>query len=368
MSWLYKLNLSEISYILVFMDQSRHTLIGSSRRFHHVLTDASRLAPLNRPVLIVGERGTGKELIAERLHYLSKRWQQPYLQVNCAAMSESLLESELFGHEAGAFTGAIRARAGLFERAEGGTLFLDELSTASVRVQEKLLRIIEYGRFERLGGSRTLQVDVRVVAATNQDLPTAVREERFRADLLDRLAFDVLNLPPLRYRREDIPELAEHFAQRMCRELDYDWFAGFGAEALYQLLEYDWPGNVRELKNVVERSIYRNANPALAVQHIVLDPFDSPWRGQRLAGSALAGAHTAEQVQIQAQTKTQPAEGGDEPAGLRARVAEFERRLIRDALAAAQFNQRRAAEALGLTYHQLRAALRKYPDLLAERS
>ncbi|MFC6671985.1 sigma 54-interacting transcriptional regulator [Marinobacterium aestuariivivens] len=161
------------------MPQFRQTLIGSSDRFHRLLTQASRLAPLSRPVLVIGERGTGKELIAERLHYLSTRWQQPYLQVNCAAMSESLLESELFGHEAGAFTGATRARAGLFERSEGGTLFLDELSTASIRVQEKLLRIIEYGRFERLGGSRTLQVDVRVVAATNEDLPQAVREGAF---------------------------------------------------------------------------------------------------------------------------------------------------------------------------------------------
>ncbi|UTW12158.1 phage shock protein operon transcriptional activator [Marinobacterium rhizophilum] len=341
------------------MAESMPALIGSSDLFHRVLSQVSRVAPLNRPVLVIGERGTGKELIAARLHYLSGRWQQPYLQVNCAAMSESLLESELFGHEAGAFTGAVRARAGLFERAEGGTLFLDELSTASVRVQEKLLRIIEYGRFERLGGSRTLQVDVRVVAATNEDLPGAVADGRFRADLLDRLAFDVVNLPPLRYRRDDILELAEHFARRMCRELNYDWFPGFAADAQAQLLQYDWPGNVRELKNVVERSIYRNANPTEPVCDIVLDPFTTPW-------CAVQNAAPAALVQGTGGSGAGP-DSEEEIVGLRARVARFEQGLIRQALVAAQFNQRRAAQALGLTYHQLRAALRKYPDLLAGR-
>jgi len=338
------------------MAQSRQPLIGSSELFHQLLSRSSRLAPLSRPVLIIGERGTGKELIAERLHYLSGRWQQPYLQVNCAAMSESLLESELFGHEVGAFTGATRAREGLFERAEGGTLFLDELSTASSRVQEKLLRIIEYGRFERLGGSRTLQVDVRVVAATNEDLPAAVREGQFRADLLDRLAFDVLNLPPLRYRREDIAELAEHFAQRMCRELGYDWFAGFSSSAQEQLLAYDWPGNVRELKNVVERSIYRNPEPTRPVRRIELDPFAAPWRAEPARQEASEEGGNSDDVK----TAPSPVLNGD----LREQVAAFEQRLIRHALEQARFNQRRAAEALGLTYHQLRASLRKYPQLL----
>jgi hypothetical protein len=213
------------------MTTPKQRVIGSSELWHQVLQQASQVAPLNRPVLLVGERGTGKELIAERLHYLSLRWQQPYLQVNCAAMSENLLESELFGHEIGAFTGATRSRAGLFERADGGTLFLDELATASLPVQEKLLRVIEYGRFERVGGSKTLQVDVRVVAACNEDLPTLVEQGRFRGDLFDRLAFDVLNLPPLRYRKEDIAELAEHFALRMCLELGYDFFSGFAPPA-----------------------------------------------------------------------------------------------------------------------------------------
>lgn len=337
------------------MTTPKQQIIGSSEIWYQLLQRASQAASLNRPVLIVGERGTGKELIAERIHYLSPRWQRPYLQINCAAMQENLLESELFGHEAGAFTGATRSRAGLFERADGGTLFLDELATASLPVQEKLLRVIEYGRFERLGGSKTLQVDVRVVAACNEDLPALVEQRRFRGDLLDRLAFDVLNLPPLRYRREDISELAEHFALRMCRELGYDYFPGFTMEARQQLLDHDWPGNVRELKNVVERSIYRHADPATPVRDIILDPFASPWR------SFPTGT-------ISNVAETQPAQPSTPaiavPCDLKAELAELEQTLIRQMLELQHFHQRRTAQALGLTYDQLRAALRKYPHLL----
>ncbi len=341
---------------MAFMTIPKQQIIGSSEIWHQLLQRASQVALLNRPVLIVGERGTGKELIAERIHYLSSRWQRPYLQINCAAMQENLLESELFGHEAGAFTGATRSRSGLFERADGGTLFLDELATASLPVQEKLLRVIEYGRFERLGGSKTLQVDVRVVAACNEDLPTLVEQGRFRGDLLDRLAFDVLNLPPLRYRREDISELAEHFALRMCRELGYDYFPGFTAQARQQLLEYDWPGNVRELKNVVERSIYRHADPLTLVRDIVLDPFGSPWRSFPTDTSSRTadppGLASPEQAAIPVS------------CDLKAELAALEQKLIRQMLELQHFHQRRTAEALGLTYDQLRAALRKYPQLL----
>ena len=340
------------------MTTPKQRVIGSSELWHQVLQQASQVAPLNRPVLLVGERGTGKELIAERLHYLSLRWQQPYLQVNCAAMSENLLESELFGHEMGAFTGATRSRAGLFERADGGTLFLDELATASLPVQEKLLRVIEYGRFERVGGSKTLQVDVRVVAACNEDLPTLVTQGRFRGDLLDRLAFDVLNLPPLRYRKEDIAELAEHFALRMCLELGYDFFSGFAPPAMQQLLAHDWPGNVRELKNVVERSIYRHAEPSKPVAEMVLDPFISPWRTSSLHGSTMPVSEPTVALSVS------PVETCD----LKAELAQLEQRLIQRALQQQHFNQRRTAQALGLTYDQLRAALRKYPHLLTERN
>ncbi|MFB9886232.1 phage shock protein operon transcriptional activator [Balneatrix alpica] len=342
------------------MEASRQPIIGSSEALHQVLQHASQLAPLNRPVLLLGERGTGKELLAQRLHYLSERWQQPFLQINCATLSDSLLESELFGHEQGAFTGASRSRAGLFERADGGTLFLDELATASLAVQEKLLRVIEYGQFSRLGGNRTLQVDVRVVAATHADLPGLAASGRFRADLLDRLAFDVLNLPPLRVRRDDILELAEHFAQRMCLELGQSWFAGFSEAAAQALVSYPWPGNVRELKNVVERSLYLQVSGGQGearIEQVVFDPFASPWQTLATA-DATPSAEVSVSSQQAAPAATMP------PHDLKAALAEQEQRWIAQALALCRYNQRETASYLGLSYHQLRAALRKYPQLL----
>ncbi|WP_020410778.1 phage shock protein operon transcriptional activator [Hahella ganghwensis] len=351
------------------MEVHRQPLIGSSESLHLVLEQVSQVAPLNRPVLVIGERGTGKELIAERLHFLSGRWDQPYLQVNCAAMNENLLESELFGHEAGAFTGANRTRAGLFERADGGTLFLDELATASLPIQEKLLRIIEYGRFERLGGNKTLQVDVRLVAATNADLPRLATENQFRSDLLDRLAFDVINLPPLRYRMEDIPELADHFALKMCRELGYDWFAGFTFQAMNTLISHQWPGNIRELKNVVERSVYRHHTPEDPVDQIILDPFVSPWSSAATTVAKSSALPEPESTPLDPkQSTTSPPLSPPEvlTKGLRGTLADLEQQLIKKALKDHQFNQKRTASALGLTYHQLRAALRKFPEILKE--
>src|SRR5271168_51435 len=237
------------------------TLVGEAPAFRAALAEVSRLAPLDRPVLVIGERGTGKELVAARLNFLSPRWEKPFIKLNCAALPESLLDSELFGHEAGAFTGALRRRPGRFELADGGTLFLDEVAHASIAVQEKMLRAVEYGTFERVGGSTPVTVDVRVVAATNVDLTAAVADGRFRADLLDRLAFDVVTIPPLRERPEDILLLAEHFARGMAREMRRDGFAGFAPPARAALLRHGWPGNVRELKNAVERSVARAARP-----------------------------------------------------------------------------------------------------------
>ena len=172
-----------------------------------MLGHVSQAATVDRPVLVVGERGTGKELVASRLAFLSPRWDRPFLKLNCAALSEQLLDSELFGHEAGAYTGAQRRRQSRFEMADGGTLFLDEIATASLSVQEKLLRVAEYGTFERVGGNETIRVDVRLIGATNADLPALARAGRFRADLLDRLSFDVINIPPLRARAPDIPRV-----------------------------------------------------------------------------------------------------------------------------------------------------------------
>jgi len=224
----------------------KDNLIGQATSFLEVLDHVSLAAPVDKPILIIGERGTGKELIAERLHYLSRRWEHSYIKLNCATLSESVLESELFGHESGSFTGANKRHEGRFERANGGTLFLDELANTSMRVQEKLLNVIEYGEFERVGGSKAVKTDVRLICATNEDLPTLVQQGKFRADLLDRLAFDVITLPPLRHRQEDILILAESFAINMARQLELEYFGGFGGKAKQLLTGYDWPGNVRE--------------------------------------------------------------------------------------------------------------------------
>ena len=320
--------------------QEPDRLIGESPAFVLALEAVSKVAPLEKPVLVVGERGTGKELIAARLHYLSTRWEGEFLKLNCAAISDSLIESELFGHEAGSFTGASRSHQGRFERADGGTLFLDELATTSTLVQEKLLRVIEYGEFERVGGRKTQRVNVRLIAATNEDLPRLAAEGRFRLDLLDRLAFDVITLPPLRERPEDIPLLAEYFAINMAAELGRGYFPGFTAAANAVLHGYRWPGNLRELKNVVERAVYR-AEPDAAVDDIVLDPFDSPFRP--VADDASTGASPRKL-----------------PLDIKQTVQDLEIDLVNQAMAAAKFNQRKAAEQLGLTYHQFRGYLKKY--------
>ncbi|MBS0970100.1 phage shock protein operon transcriptional activator [Chimaeribacter arupi] len=324
------------------MSESLDNLLGEANSFIDVLEQVSRLAKLNKPVLVIGERGTGKELIAHRLHYLSERWQGPFISLNCAALNENLLDSELFGHEAGAFTGAQKRHLGRFERADGGTLFLDELATAPMLVQEKLLRVIEYGQLERVGGSQPLRVDVRLVCATHADLPALAAAGKFRADLLDRLAFDVVQLPPLRERRQDIMLLAEHFAILMCRELHLPLFPGFTARAQDALLGYPWPGNVRELKNVVERSMYRHGTSDEPLDEIIINPF-SPRANPGPAALTPAPG-------------TLPAL----PLDLRGWQHQQEHDLLQQALTQAHYNQRRAATLLGLTYHQLRGVLKKH--------
>jgi psp operon transcriptional activator len=324
-------------------------LIGEAPAFRVALAQVSQLAALDRPVLVVGERGTGKELVAARLTYLSPRWDKPFVKLNCATLAESLLDSELFGHEAGAFTGATRRRLSRFEIADRGTLFLDEIATASLAVQEKILRVIEYGAFERVGGNETHHVDVRVIAATNVDLPSLAEEGRFRRDLLDRLAFDVVTIPALRQRLDDIPLLAEHFARSMSRELGRAAFPGFTATALERLSSHLWPGNVRELKNVVERSLHRWALPEEPVDEIVFDPFASPHRP--VAAAPTSSARTASATPAAALVDVSP---------FVERVAQYERQLLADALASNRFHQRRTAAALGLTYDQLRHYLKKH--------
>ena len=342
--------------------QHAERLIGESPAFLEVLELTSQMAPLSKPVLIVGERGTGKELIAARLHYLSPRWDQQYVKMNCAAISESLLETELFGHEAGAFTGAQKLHRGRFERADKGTLFLDELAATTPLVQEKLLRIVEYGEFERVGGSKTLVTDIRLIAATNEDLPGLARKGAFREDLLDRLAFDVITLPPLRARPEDIPILAEHFAVTMAIDLGRDYFPGFSPAARKVLRSYHWPGNVRELKNVVERSVYRSQNIDTPVDLISLDPFESPYRPK--SSHEIRSEFSTTDTSEQTTTVVPPVPNLSEfPIDFRQSVQDYEVGLIKSALANNQFNQKKTADALGVTYHQLRGYLKKY-DLL----
>ncbi|MGB1748043.1 MAG: phage shock protein operon transcriptional activator [Pseudohongiellaceae bacterium] len=330
-------------------------MIGESASFLEMQEHVSLVAPLNKPVLIVGERGTGKELVAARLHFLSRRWEQTFLKINCAAVSETLLEAQLFGHEAGAFTGAVKQRKGFFERADGGTLFLDELANTELSVQEKILRVIEYGEFERLGGSETLSVDVRIVAATNEDLPELARQNRFREDLLDRLAFDVITLPPLRERSEDILVLAEHFAVGMVKELGGERFSGFSDGVTASLLNYPWPGNIRELKNVIERAVYQNGEGV--IMNLIFNPFDSPYRLSAPGPERETGLAASED----SLAALPPPEAGF--IDFKSTVKDFEIALLRRALEQNQFNQKKAAETLSLSYHQLRGYLRKY-DLL----
>ena len=328
--------------------------IGQSLAFLDAVERASRAAPLNRPVLVIGERGTGKELIAERLHHLSSRWAGPLIIMNCAALPENLIEAELFGHEAGSFTGAAKTRHGRFEEADGGTLFLDELGTLSMPAQDRLLRATEYGEITRIGASKPISVDVRIVAATNENLPAQVDKGKFRADLLDRLSFEVITLPPLRGRQGDVPLLAEHFGRRMAVELDWSNWPGFTPRAMAALEAYHWPGNVRELRNAVERAVYRHENPERQVDEIQFDPFHSPWAPMS-SGSATAAAPPL--VGEGHETRSAPPVATSD---FRAAVSDYERQLLEDALSRNRFNQRATAAALGLSYDQLRHALKRH--------
>ncbi len=340
-------------------NSERDNLIGESACFLETLEHISQVAPLDKPVLVVGERGTGKELIAARLHYLSSRWDQAFITMNCAAINENLLETDLFGHESGSFTGAGKKHIGRFERADQGTLFLDELANSSSLVQEKLLRVIEYGEYERVGGSKTLKTNVRLICATNEDLPYLAEQGRFRHDLLDRLAFDVITIPPLRARQEDIPMLSEYFTLNMTRELKREYFPGFSPRALRQLSEYAWPGNIRELKNVIERNVYRT-NEDEIISHINFNPFKSPWR---LAGNEITPKQTnqidSESVESPI-SETAVATTIEFPIDLKTASQDYEISLIKSALKESQFNQKKTAELLELTYHQLRGYLKKY--------
>ena len=322
--------------------------LGQSEAFLEFQERLSRVAPVNRPVMLIGERGTGKELAAARLHYLSNRWQAPMVALNCSALSPSLIESELFGFEKGAFTGALQRRIGRFESADRGSLFLDEIGSIPLEVQEKILRVVEYNVFERVGSSESVEVDVRIIAATNADLSDLARKNLFKQDLLDRLSFEVLFLPPLRERKEDIALLAGHFAGRMALELGWIETPIFSQEALRTLENHAWPGNIRELKNVVERAVYRS--DSAIISDVELRPFDSPFE-QLLPSTRPASPRDKMET---------PGSKALPRLPLKAAVWELKRTMLETALHKAKYNQKNAARLLGLSYHQFRGLYRQY--------
>jgi DNA-binding NtrC family response regulator len=299
-----------------------------------VLERIDRVAKVPRPVMVLGERGTGKELVAYEIHRRSSRSDGPFVVFNCAAVAESLLESELFGHEKGAFTGAATRKAGRFELADGGTLFLDEVADMSEAFQAKVLRAVEYQRFERVAGTQTLEVDVRVVSATNADMRKRIEAGRFRADLYDRLAFETIELPPLRARKADLAELARHFLVRFAEEA-HTRPRQVSPGAAAALSSYDYPGNVRELKHIVERAAFRCDADQLTREAVE-------------AALPIAAPAPSEAAQV-------PASGRFEE-----RVEAYEKALLVKALQDHHYSQKDAAAQLGLTYDQFRHMYRKY--------
>jgi len=302
-------------------------IIGESGAMQEVLSVVRRVAPSDATVLIRGESGTGKELIARAIHYASPRAPRALVKVNCAALAESLLETELFGHEKGAFTGAVATHKGRFELADGGSLFLDEIGDLPAHLQVKLLRVLQEREFERVGSSRPIKVDVRLLAATHRNLEALVREGRFRDDLYYRINVVTITLPALRERREDLPPLVDHFL-RVFAGKNGKRIRGLTREAREALLRYDYPGNVRELENLIERAVVLTRDDVIGLGDLPLT------------------------------VEAQPAE--PDGSGLVAAVEGLERRLIRDALAKADGTQTRAAELLGISERVLRYKLKKY--------
>lgn len=346
------------------MSSYNDSYIGESEVFLDFQQRIADAAAVDRSVLVIGERGSGKEMAASRLHYLSKRWQKNLVTVNCAALAPTLIESELFGYEQGAFTGANKTRKGRFEEAQGGTLFLDEIGNIPMQVQEKILRVVEYGTYERVGSSVTHEADVRIIGATNADLKQMCKEGKFKEDLLDRLSFEVIFIPPLRERGDDILLLANYFAQRMAMECGQD-IPVFTEDVQQMLKTYSWPGNVRELKNTIERAVYRSKGDIIS--SIVLDPFRNPYTyetndvpgGISNAGKVLEVEKTDMSESDQAGKKefsfdSLPLDSLDQTKDA------LEASFVQRALKQAQGNQREAAKLMKITYDQFRGLYRKH--------
>ena len=312
-------------------------ILGRSAPIQELLALIRQVAPTEATVLVTGESGTGKELVARALHAQSPRAARPIVTVNCAALAENLLESELFGHERGAFTGAERRREGRFKQADGGTLFLDEIGEMPISLQAKLLRALQQGAVQRLGSDLSEHVDVRVIAATNRDLKKEVAERRFREDLYFRLNVISIDVPPLRRRTEDIPLLAAHFLARFA-ERNRKTVRGFSPQAMNSLLHYAWPGNVRELENAVERAVILCTGDLVTGKELPL---------------AVAEAEAPEAASGQ-----QPTQGGQSLAGLP--LDEVERMAIEDTLKLTRDNKSEAARSLGITRATLHNKMRKY--------
>ncbi|HSG31481.1 MAG TPA: sigma 54-interacting transcriptional regulator [Thermodesulfobacteriota bacterium] len=300
--------------------------VGSSSEFLDIIRQAETYASVPRPILVRGERGTGKELLAHYIHAISNRSEYPYVIVNCAAFQEDLFIADMFGHEKGAFTGADGTKIGKFELANKGTFFLDEVANMSIKVQEKLLRVIEYQSFNRLGGTKKIEVDVRVIAATNAPLEEMMENGEFLPDLYDRLSFAVLVVPPLRKRRDDIPLLLKHFIDQLHQEMPDLEIKSFTKAAVKVLKEYHWPGNIRELKNIVER----------------------------LYISDIDGVICASELPIEI-TSLEPLDGS-----FYGRTKAFKKTILLTTLKDCLGNQREAAAKLGMTYDQFRHYYKKF--------
>ena len=334
-------------------EAAAESIVGSSPAMQEIYKMIGQVAPTDVTVLLRGESGTGKEMVARAVYHHSQRADRPFLPVNCAAIPETLLESELFGHEKGAFTGALTRRIGRFEQGQGGTLFLDEIGDMTPATQAKILRVLQERRFERLGGSESIAVDVRLIAATNKDLEKGIREGNFRPDLYYRLKVVSLNLPPLRERREDIPELARYFIQRFRDGINFQ-VREISAKAMERLMRHPWPGNVRELENAVKRAM------VIAKGNILL-PEDFSFEGPGAEGSLAADAGDFEKrVEILMEPVFKVLAGRSRESPEADLMSSVEKILIKRALQETGGNQVQAALLLGMSRNTLRSKIERY--------